>query len=473
MAYDAIVVGSGPNGLAAAIAIARAGRSVLVREAASEIGGGLRSAELTEPGVVHDVCATIHPLAAASPFLRTLPLAEHGLELVESPAPLAHPLDDGTAAVLERSVGETAEGLVEDDERYSRVVEPLVRDWERIEATVLGPALHVPRHPLAALRFGVQAVRSAEGAAQSLFAGDRARALFAGCAGHSMLPFHKSPTASFAWVLLVLGHTAGWPLVRGGSQRLADAMATYLRSLGGEIETNAEVRSLDELPRTRAVLCDVAPGALVRLSGERLPTRYRRRLLGFRRGLGAFKVDWLLDGPVPWRAPECARAACLHLGGGLEEIASAERATWEGVLPERPFVIFAQQTPFDDSRAPAGRHTAWAYCHVPVAAEVDATERIERQVERFAPGFRDRIVERSVMAPRDLERHDANLVGGDVSGGAMTWGQLLARPAPRMVPYSTPVPGLFLCSASTPPGGGVHGMCGFLAAQAALRTALA
>ena len=446
---------------------------MLVREAAPAIGGGLRSAELTEPGVVHDVCATIQPLAAASPFLRTLPLGEHGLELVHSPAPLAHPLDDGTAAVLERSVAETAAGLVEDDARYRRVVEPLVRDWERIETTVLGPVVQVPRHPVAALRFGVRAVRSAEGAARSLFEGERARALFAGCAGHSMLPFHRSPTASFAWVLLVLGHTAGWPLVRGGSQRLADAMASHLRTLGGEIEVDASVDSLDELPPTRAVLCDVAPGALVRLAGERLPSRYRRRLLAFRRGLGAFKVDWLLDGPVPWRSPDCARAACLHLGGGLDEIAAAERLTSEGGVPDRPFVIFAQQTPFDPSRAPAGRHTAWAYCHVPTGSAVDATERIERQVERFAPGFRDRVVARSVLAPADLERHDANLVGGDVSGGAMTLGQLVARPAPRLVPYSTPVPGLFLCSASTPPGGGVHGMCGFLAARAALRTALA
>ena len=473
MGYDAIVVGSGPNGLAAAVALAREGRSVLLREGASEVGGGLRSAELTEPGVVHDVCATIHPLAAGSPFLRSLPLAEHGLELIRSPAPLAHPLDDGTAAVLERGVAETAAALVEDDERYSRVVEPLVRDWERIEKTVLGPVAHVPRHPFAALRFGLQAVRSADGAARSLFEGERARALFAGCAGHAMLPFHKSPTASFAWVLLVLGHAVGWPLVRGGSQRLAEAMASYLRSLGGEIETDAPVRSLGDLPRARAVLCDVSPGALVDLAGDRLPPRYRRRLLAFRRGLGAFKVDWLLDGPVPWRAAGCARAACLHLGGGLDEIADAERLTWEGGVPERPFVIFAQQTLFDGARAPAGRHTAWAYCHVPNGSRADMTERLERQVERFAPGFRDRIVARSVMSPEELERHDPNFVGGDVSGGAMTWGQLLARPAPRVVPYSTPVPGLFLCSSSTPPGGGVHGMCGYLAARAALRTALA
>ena len=468
-AYDAVVVGSGPNGLAAAITVAQAGRSVLVREAADTVGGGVRSAELTLPGFVHDVCSAIHPIGAASPFLQTLPLADHGLEFIQPPVPLAHPLDDGTAVLLERSLDETAAGLVEDDDAYRRVVAPLVDAWEKLERSLLGPLVHLPRHPLAFARFGLQALRSANGSANGLFTGERARALFAGCAAHGILPLHQAATASFGLVFLAVGHVHGWPIARGGSQKIADALASHLRSLGGEIETRAPVTSLDELPSARAVLCDVTPRQLIRLAGERLPARYRRALERFRYGPGAFKVDFALDGPIRWRAPECARTACLHLGGTIEEIAESERAPWEGREAERPFLIVAQQSLHDDARAPEGKHTAWAYCHVPNGSTTDMTERIELQIERFAPGFRDRVLARHVLSPADLERHNANYIGGDINGGAQVLTQMLARPALRPVPYSTPVPGLFLCSASTPPGGGVHGMCGHLAARAALR----
>ena len=445
---------------------------MLVREAADRIGGGTRSEELTLPGFMHDVCSAFHPLGAGSPFFRTLPLADHGLEFVHAPAPLAHPLDDGTAVMLERSVDETAAGLVEDDEVYRRLFGRLAADWERLEDSLLGPAIRPPRHPVALARFALHALRSAEGAGRSLFRTERAQALFAGCSGHAMVPADKSPTAAFGFVLLTLGHVAGWPVARGGSQRIADALAAHLRSLGGEIETGAPVESLRELPRTRAVLCDVTPGQLLRLAGDRLPSMYRRALERYRYGPGAFKVDYALDAPVPWRAPDCARAACVHLGGTMDEIAASERAAWEGREPERPFVLLGQQSLFDSSRAPDGKHTAWAYCHVPNGSAVDMTARIEEQVERFAPGFRERVLARHALAPADLERRNPNIVGGDINGGAQDLPQVFRRPAFRAVPYSTPVPGLFICSASTPPGGGVHGMCGHLAARAALRTAL-
>jgi phytoene dehydrogenase-like protein len=466
------VVGSGPNGLVAAITLARAGKRVLVREAEEIVGGGTRSAELTLPGFVHDVCSSIHPFVPGSPALRPLSLGDHGLELVEPAAPLAHPLDDGSAIVVERSVEETAVGLGEDADAYRRLVEPFIADWPKLEASVLGPLAGLPRHPLALGRFGFRALRSATGLATQQFAGERARALLAGCAAHSMVPLERNPTAGFGLVLLLSAHLFGWPFPRGGSQRIADALVSVLEELGGEVEAGAPVESLADLPRTRSVLCDVSPKELVRIAGDRLPRDYVRRLGHYRYGPGAFKVDYALDGPIPWTAPECARAGTVHLGGTLAEIAESERAPWRGRHADHPFVLLAQHSLFDATRAPAGKHTAWAYCHVPNGSGFDMTERLEEQIERFAPGFRDRVLARSVLSPHELERRNRNLVGGDLNGGAATLWHLGARPVLKVVPYKTPVRGLYLCSASTPPGGGVHGMCGYLAARAALNDAL-
>jgi phytoene dehydrogenase-like protein len=464
---DAVVVGSGPNGLAAAITMARAGRSVLVLEAADTIGGGMRTAELTLPGFLHDVCSAIQPLTKASLCFRELPLAEHGLELVEPPVPLAHPLGDGTAVVLERSVDGTAAGLGPDAAAYRTLMGLLVRRSERLEPFLLGHS-PIPRHPFVAARFGLLALRSAVGLAKR-FEGERARALFAGLAAHSIQDLYRMPTASFGLVLGLFAHTHGWPLVRGGSERLADALGSYLRSLGGRIETGRHVASLDELPKARATFLDVTPRQVLRIAGHRLPARYLRALRRYRYGPGVFKVDWALDAPVPWTAAECARAGTVHLGGTLEELAASERAVWNGEAPERPFVLLAQQSLFDDSRAPAGKHTLWAYCHLPNGSSEDMTERIEAQVERFAPGFRELILERSVKGPADLERYNENYVGGDINGGVQDLRQLYTRPVIRWNPYATPVDGLYICSSSTPPGGGVHGMCGWYAAQYALK----
>jgi phytoene dehydrogenase-like protein len=466
------VVGSGPNGLAAAITLARAGLSVVVREGAAEVGGGVRSAELTLPGFVHDVCSAIHPLVPGSPFLSTLPLADHGLELVESPAVLAHPLDDGTAVVLERRVEATAAGLGEDEASYRRLLGPLVRGWADLEDAFLGPLATVPRHPLALARFAAHGLRSAEGLARSAFAGERARALIAGCAAHSMLPLGRRPSAGFGLVLMMAGHRFGWPFPRGGAQRIADTLVSILASHGGKVETGTPVESLADAGLPRLALCDVGPRALGRLAGERLPASYRRRLARFRYGPGAFKVDFALDAPVPWTAPDCARAATVHLGGTLEEVAASERAPWRGEHAARPFVLLAQHSLFDSTRAPAGKHTVWAYCHVPNGSDVDMTGAIEAQIERFAPGFRERVLARSALSPRELQRHNPNLVGGELNGGAADLRGLLARPVVSPKPYATPARGLYLCSASTPPGGGVHGMCGYLAARLALSDAL-
>lgn len=463
--YDAIVIGSGPNGLAAAIALAQAGRKVLVREAAETIGGGTRSMELTLPGFTHDACSAVHPLAIGAPFLRTLPLEAHGLEWIHPPAPLAHPFDDGTAALLERDIEATGETLGEDAAAYDKLVRPFVEKWPQLSDELLRP-IRLPRHPLLLARFGLSAIRSARGLAESSFRGERARALFAGMAAHSMLPLEKAASASFGLVLGITGHAVGWPIPRGGSQKIADALASFLRSLGGEIETNARVDSIDDLPPARQILCDITPRQLLRIAGHQLPANFRRRLERYRYGLAAYKLDYALSAPVPWKAKECSRAATVHLGGTLAEIAASESAAWQGRHHEKPYVLVVQPSLFDDTRAPAGQHTLWAYCHVPNGSAFDMTGRIEEQIERFAPGFRDLILARNVLSPAALEKHNANLVGGDINGGAQDLPQLFLRPTVSL--YKTPRKGLYLCSASTPPGGGVHGMCGYFAAQLAL-----
>ncbi len=468
MGYDAVVVGAGPNGLAAAIVLARAGLGVLVREAATEPGGGARTEERTLPGFRHDVCSAIHPLGIASPVFRSFELERHGLSWVNPPIPLAHPLDDGSAAILARDPEET--GFSFGDERDARawahLFGPVAAGFETLVGEWLGP-LRRTAHPVALARFGLSALRSVEKVARR-FRGPGARALFAGLAAHAALPFDRPPGAGFGLVLGGAGHAVGWPFPAGGAGKIAAALVAALREAGGTLETSAPVRALDQLPPSRAVLFDLTPRQVLAIAGDRFPFFYRRRLARYRYGPGAFKLDWALDGPIPWIAEACRRTGTVHLGGSYEAIAAAERLPWEGRTASEPFVILSQHTLFDPTRAPAGKHTAWAYCHVPHASAVDMTERIEAQVERYAPGFRDRILARSAMSPADFERHDENLVGGDVNGGAQDLPQLFARPAPRLDPYATPVPGLFLCSSSTPPGGGVHGLPGALAAASCL-----
>ncbi len=466
--YDALVVGAGPNGLSAAIAIAQTGHSVLVVEGQDTVGGGARSAELTLPGFIHDVCSAIHPLAAGSPFLSTLPLSEHGLEWVHPPALLAHPLDDGTAVMMERSVAETADGLGPDAESYRKLFGPLVTNWDKLSSDVIGP-LRFPRHPLVAAHFGLLGLRSAVSVAESHFEGERARALFAGIAAHSVLPLERPVSAAAGLILGASGHAVGWPMPRGGAQQISDALASYLTSLGGRIETGVTVESLDDVPDAAVTLLNVTPRQVVSIVGDQLPDRFRRKLEAYRYGPAAFKVDWALDGPVPWSAPECARAGTVHLGGTMSEVAHSEREVRHGRHPEGPFVLLAQPTLFDPSRAPDGKHTVWAYCHVPNGSDFDMTARIEAQVERFAPGFRERILARSVRPPAALEEYNPNLVGGDIGGGVQDLGQLFSRPVSLLDPYSIPSTDMFICSSSTPPGGGVHGMCGYFAAQSALR----
>ena len=446
----AVVIGSGPNGLAGAIELARAGLQVEVHEAEPQLGGGLGSAELTLPGFVHDVCSSIHPLAVGSPFFRELDL---DVEWVQPDAPAAHPFDDGTALLLERDLDSTAAALGPDANAYRSLIGPLVEGW---------PYPYALR-TLVALRSRVGAALSAARDLAERFRDPRTKGWFAGFAAHSMLPLERRPSAGFALALLTLGHTVGWPFPRGGSQRLADALAARLRELGGEIHLASPV---DELPSADVVLADVAPRELVRIA--RFPERYAARLRSYRHGPGAFKVDWALDGVIPWQAPECSRAGTVHLGGSFEEISASEWGAWSGRPAGKPFVLLAQTSLFDHSRAPVGKQTAWAYCHVPNGWAEDMTERIEAQVERFAPGFRELVLARHSMGPAELEAHNRNLVGGDLNGGSMDLGQLLFRPARKLVPYRTPLRGVYLCSASTPPGGGVHGLCGYSAARVAL-----
>jgi phytoene dehydrogenase-like protein len=467
--YDAIVVGSGPNGLSAAITLARAGCSVLVCEANATIGGGARSAELTLPGFVHDVCSAVHPLAAGSPFFKTLPLERFGLEWIQPDIPLAHPLDDSAAACLYRDVDFTAEQLPGDSRAYRRLIKPLARKWEKLANEFLQPMLHLPSHPMALARFGIPALWPASSLAKILFKHDPARALFGGIAAHSFLPLEAIASSAFGLVLGMAGHAVGWPIPRGGSQAIANALANYLHELGGKIETNHRVENLNDLPKSRAVLLDVSVWQFLRIAGQGMAAAYRRRLESFRHAPGIFKIDYALSEPIPWKAKACRRAGTIHLGGAMDEIAAAERDVARGKIPERPFTLVAQQSLFDESRAPRGRHTLWAYCHAPFDCKIDMSDRIEFQIERFAPGFRDCILARHTMGAAELEKTNLNLAGGDINGGAANLRQLIARPIFSPTPYRTSLRGVYLCSASTPPGGGVHGMCGYHAARLALR----
>jgi len=456
----AVVIGSGPNGLAAAITMARAGWEVTVHEAAETVGGGVRSDELTLPGFVHDVCSAIHPLGRESPFFRDLELP---VQWAQPDAQVAHPLDDGTAVMTERSIFATADGLGEDRGAYVRLFNRVVSGWSDYEPVVLGPFLPRPNRLLHAVDFSAMraGLSSARGLAKR-FRSEPARALLAGHAAHSMLSLETRPSGGVGFFLIATAHVCGWGFPRGGSQRLADALAERLEELGGEIRTASQV---DELPRADVVLADVVPRELARIAGNRLPPSYVRALGRYRHGPGVFKLDWALDGPIPWTAADCRRAATVHVGGTFEEIAASERSPGH----ERPYVLLTQPSLFDDSRAPPGKHTAWAYCHVPFDSDEDMTDRLEAQVERFAPGFRDLILARSALGPADLEQRNRNIVGGDINGGTMDLRQLFFRPVRKLVPYRTPLQGVYICSSSTPPGGGVHGMCGYSAALVALR----
>ncbi|WP_426668085.1 phytoene desaturase family protein [Mucilaginibacter sp. McL0603] len=465
--YDAVVVGSGPNGLAAAILMQQNGLSVLLIEGKETIGGGMRSVELTLPGYLHDICSAIHPLAVASPFFETLPLAKHGLEYIYPEIAAAHPFDDGTAAVLNHSVTDTAATFGIDRQAYIDLMQPVVNAWPGIAPDVLGP-LHFPKHPIDMAGFGLKALRSVVSVA-ARFKTEQPKGLFGGMAAHGMQPLSNLSSAATALVLLSAGHLKGWPIPKGGSQQIANALASYFISLGGKIETNTYIQSLDQLPSSNAVLFDVTPKQLLQIAGHRFSTIYKWQLERYRYGMGIFKMDWALDGPIPFANDDCRRAGTVHIGNTLSEIATSEQLTWDGRHPEKPFVLLAQQSLFDASRAPSGKHTAWAYCHVPNGSTVDMTEAIEKQIERFAPGFRDRILAKHVMNSTQIEEYNPNYIGGDINGGAFDLGQLFTRPALRWSPYGTSAKGLYICSSSTPPGGGVHGMCGYHAAKRALK----
>jgi len=468
--YDVVVVGAGPNGLAAAIALARAGLATLVVEARDTPGGGARTRELTAPGFLHDVCSAVHPLGLASPWFRALALEQAGVSWIQPPAPLAHVRADGRVITLERSIDDTAAQLGPDGPAYQRLMTPYVEGFAALLEMILGP-LRFPGAPALFARFGLDALRSLRGLVRARFRGGDAPALLAGIAAHAMVPLDGLASASFGLVLAMAGHAAGWPIARGGSGAIIAALVARLREHGGELVLDSPIDRLDQLPAARAYVLDVTPRQLLAIAGDRLPAGYRARLARFRYGPGVFKIDWALRGPVPWRDPRCARAATVHLSGSADDIVRAERAVHAGGAPARPFVLFVQPSLFDASRAPPGMHTAWAYCHVAHGARIDATAAIEAHVEAFAPGFRDLVIARSTMDPLDMAAYNPNYIGGDINGGLSDVRQLLFRPVARLDPYfvpATPGPEIFLCSSSTPPGGGVHGMCGYWAARSVL-----
>jgi phytoene dehydrogenase-like protein len=461
--FDVVVIGSGPNGLAAAIALQQKGLSVLIMEGKNEIGGGLRSAELTLPGFVHDICSAVHPLAAASPFFETLPLDKFGLRYIYPPLSAAHPFDDGEAAILTHSIADTARALGKDECAYTRLMADVVRDWPMIADDVLAP-LHFPKYPLKMAGFGLKALQSATYLAKR-FAGEKAKGLWAGMAAHSIQPLSNLSTAAIALVLMSAGHLKGWPIPQGGSGAIATALANYFISIGGKIQTGLFVSSLKDIPSSRAVLFDITPRQLLKIAGHRFSAIYKWQLEKYRYGMGVFKMDFALDAPIPFKAKECQGAGTIHIGNTLAEIVQSEKETSMGVPAAKPFVLLAQQSLFDDTRAPAGKHTAWAYCHVPNGSVRDMSTAIEQQIERFAPGFRERIIGRHTMDTAELENYNPNYIGGDINGGIIDLGQLFTRPALRYSPYRTSAKGLYICSSSTPPGGGVHGMCGYHAAH--------
>ena len=465
--YDAVVIGSGPNGLAAGICLAQNGLSVLIVEAADEIGGGMRSAELTLPGFTHDICSAIHPLTIASPFFQTLSLDNFGLEFVQPEASLAHPLDDGTAVLLTKSVEETAAGLGADADGYKKLVEILAKHFDVIAPDVLAP-FRIPSNPFLMAGFGIKGMSSAKSLADTYFTETRARAVFAGNAAHSMIPLEDIPSAAFGLVLHLAAHSVGWGFPKGGAYKIAAALGDYFKSLGGEIETGNRVENIDALPASRSILFDITPRQIIKIAGHHLSASYVRRLETYKYGAGVFKMDFALSEPIPWKAKECFKAGTVHLGGTFEEIAESERGHGKGKISQKPFVLVAQHTLFDPTRAPSGKHTAWAYCHVPNGSTYDMTELIEDQIERFAPGFKDCILAKSIKSPADLEKYNSNYIGGDINGGAGNLSQIFTRPVTKINPYKMPADGLYICSSSTPPGGGVHGMCGFHAAKTVL-----
>ena len=466
--YDAVIIGSGPNGVSAATVLAQKGLKVLMVEAKETVGGGCRSAELTLPGFVHDICSSIHPLGLGSPYWRTLELEKHGLRWIHPTACYAHPLDTGEAGVVYRSIEATALTLGRDGQAYIDLMYSLNPHWELVCEAVLNP-LKMFRHPIQLGLFGAKALLSAQCLVDTYFQDEAARALIAGVCAHSELPFTAPASASFGLVLGATAHILGWPMPEGGAQKLINALVSYYEGLGGEVVTDCPVASLSELPDARIILCDISPKQLVAIAGDKLPSGYANQLLSYTYGPGVFKLDHALAGPIPWTNPECSKAGTVHLGGSFEELAESERNCWKGRISQHPYVLLVQNANFDRSRAPQGKYTSWAYCHVTNGSKYDMTPYIENQIERFAPGFKDLILARHTLSPSTIENYNANYIGGDINGGAFILSQLLTRPVIRAIPYATPVKGLYLCSASTPPGGGVHGMCGYYAAHAALR----
>lgn len=466
--FDAVVIGSGPNGLAAGITLAQKGLKVLIIEAKDKIGGGTRSAELTLPGFTHDVCSAIHPLGITSPFFEKLPLEQHGLKWLFSPAALAHPLYDGRVALLYKSIEETVKTLGQDADNYREIIEPIVEKWDKLKSFFLGP-FTIPPHPFSTARFGFYGFQSATFFTNRYFKDERTKCLFSGMAAHSMLPLNKPLTAAFGLILATLGHAVGWPLPEGGTQKIADALQSYFMSLGGKIIAGHKVNSMKDIPSAKAILFDLTPKQILEITVDTFPQNYQKKLSDYRYGAGVFKIDWALNSPIPFKIKECGLAATVHISGTQQEIIDSEKSIWQERHSKSPLILLAQPSLFDKSRAPTGKHTAWAYCHVPHGGNMDMTEIIENKIERLAPGFKECILQRHTMNSIEMHNYNPNYVGGDINGGVQDLWQFYNRPVLKISPYSTPVKGIYICSSSTPPGGGVHGMCGYHAANQALK----